>query len=300
MKRRFQRVGVLMGGPSSEREVSLRSGAAIAGALKGLGYDVVEVDIRTTSPQIPETIEAAFIALHGTFGEDGQLQALLEERAIPYTASGVAASRLAFDKVASKRVFERQAIPTPRYEVLEAGARRTLPLPVVVKPPREGSSVGVTIVRAESEWEGAVARVRDCGQELLVETFIEGRELTAGIVGDQLLPVIEIRPHSGTYDYRSKYTKGETEYLVPAPLEPPVARQCQSLAWQVFESLGCRGMGRVDIRLAPDDQPFVLEMNTIPGFTETSLLPKAARAAGMEFPELCERILNLAALDRAL
>ena len=299
MSKRFQKVAVLMGGPSSEREVSIRSGAAIAAALRGLGYGVADVDVTSTRVEIPPQTDAVFIALHGTFGEDGTLQAALEQRGIPYTGSGVASSRLSFDKIESKRVFERQGIPTPRYEILKNGTLRHLPLPVVVKPPREGSSVGVAIVHDESEWGKAVESVAKLGQEILVEAFIPGRELTVGVVGDQVLPVIEIRPHRGTYDYKAKYTKGETEYLVPAPVAPDVTRRCQEIAWRVFQSLGCRGMGRVDIRLTAEDEPFVLEINTIPGFTETSLLPKAARQAGIEFPELCERILNLAALDAA-
>lgn len=300
MEKRFQRVAVLMGGPSSEREVSLRSGAAISSALRGLGYDVRDVDVVSTRVELPDDAEVAFIALHGTFGEDGTLQAQLEERGLPYTASGVAASRMAFDKIASKQLFDRHGIPTPRWEVLANGRSPSLPLPVVVKPPREGSSVGVTIVREETQWPAAAETVARMGQEVLVEEFIEGRELTVGIVGGQVLPVIEIRPHSGAYDYRSKYTQGETDYLAPAPISEPATKVCQKFAIEVFRALGCRGMGRVDIRLTPDDRPFVLELNTIPGFTETSLLPKAARCAGIEFPELCERILNLAALDGAV
>ena len=286
-----------MGGPSSEREVSLRSGAAIANALRGLGYNATDVDVTTTEVTLPTGTEAAFIALHGTFGEDGDVQSILEQMKIPYTGAGVRSSRLSFDKIVSKRIFESQAIPTPRYEIINDGQHRTLPLPAVVKPPREGSSVGVTVVRDEKNWPAALEKVFAMKQEALVEAFVEGRELTVGVVGDQVLPIIEIRPHSGMYDYKSKYTKGETDYLVPAPVDAEVTRQCQEIAWQVFEALECRGMGRVDIRLTPDNEPFVLELNTIPGFTETSLLPKAARCAGMEFPELCERILNLAALD---
>jgi D-alanine-D-alanine ligase len=297
MTKRFHRVAVLMGGPSSEREVSLRSGAAISTALRGLGYDVSDVDVAGRRLDLPDGVEAAFIALHGTFGEDGNIQQLLERHRVPYTGAGVEASRISFDKIASKRVFERLGIPTPRFEVLEAGQSRTLPLPVVVKPPREGSSVGVRIVRDEATWPVALADVHDMRQEALVEEYIEGRELTVGLVGDEVLPIVEIRPRSGTYDYESKYTLGATEYLVPAPVDAEVTRRCQDLARRVFQALGCRGMGRVDLRLTHADEPYVLEINTIPGFTETSLLPKAARSAGIEFPRLCETILNLAALD---
>lgn len=294
MSRRFQHVAVLKGGPSAEREVSLASGAAVAKALRGLGYDVAELDVTTASVSLPAPTEAVFIALHGTFGEDGALQALLEARGMPYTGSDAVASRRAFDKVESKRVFERAGVATPRYEVLGKGARRTLPLPVVVKPPRQGSSIGVSRVFAEAQWDAAMAAALEHDRDVLVEAFIDGAELTVGVVGEQVLPVIEIRAPEGSYDYRAKYTKGVTDYLVPAPLEDEVTRHCQALAWSAFTALGCRGLGRVDIRLAPDGGAFVLEVNTIPGFTETSLLPKAARVAGLEFPQLCETILNLA------
>lgn len=298
MNKRFQKVAVLLGGPSaSERDVSLRSGAAVARGLRSLGYEVTEVDVRGPDFEMPAGTEAAFVALHGAFGEDGGLQAVLDRRGIPYTGAGAQASRLAFDKILSKRLFERNAIPTPRYEVLHAGQAPTLAPPAIVKPPREGSSVGLTRVSDVAQWPAALQKVFDLGQEALVEVFVDGRELTVGIVGDQVLPVVEIRAPGGEYDYRAKYTVGLTEYHVPAPLEAEQTRMCQELAWRVFNALGCRGMGRVDLRLAPDGAAFVLEMNTIPGFTETSLLPKAARCAGLEFPQLCERILNLAARD---
>jgi D-alanine-D-alanine ligase len=294
MKRRFNRIAVLKGGPSAEREVSLQSGAAVAGALRGLGYDVAEIDQVDTRVNLPPGTEAVFIALHGTFGEDGTLQRLLEQQGIPFTGSNAESSRLAFDKVESKRLFERQGVATPRYEVLAPGQTRTMPLPLVVKPPRQGSSIGVSKVFDEAAWAEALAGALALDREALVEAFIPGAELTVGVVGDNVLPIVEIRAPEGYYDYRAKYTKGLTEYLVPAPLDPDVTRQCQELAWRAFQALGCRGLGRIDIRLTPDGYPFVLEVNTIPGFTETSLLPKAARAAGYEFPQLCELILNLA------
>ena len=291
---RFHEIAVLKGGPSAEREVSLASGAAVAKALRSLNYAVTEVDVTGYDVQLPERCEAVFIALHGAFGEDGQLQDLLEKRGIPFTGSGSVSSQQSFDKVASKRIFERQAIATPRWERLVAGQARTLPLPVVVKPPSQGSSIGISKVFAESEWAPALATAFAFGDEVLVETFIEGRELTVGVVGEQVLPVVEIRAPEGYYDYRAKYTKGLTEYLVPAPLEAEVTRTCQELAWKTFCALGARGLGRVDVRLTPEGHPYVLELNAIPGFTETSLLPKAARAVGLEFPALCEKILNLA------
>lgn len=294
MRRRFKNIAVLKGGPSAEREVSLASGAAVAKALRSLDYEVAEVDVTGHEVAVPAGCEAAFIALHGTFGEDGQLQAILEQRGIPFTGSGSVSSRLSFDKVATKRLLERQGVATPRYEVLAPGQSRTLPLPVVVKPPRQGSSIGISKVFQEEEWPDALAGALALDTEALVETFIEGAELTVGVVGEQVLPIVEIRAPQGYYDYRAKYTKGLTEYLVPAPLDEETTRRCQELAWRTFTALDCRGLGRVDIRLTPDGHPFVLELNSIPGFTETSLLPKAARAVGLEFPALCEKILNLA------
>lgn len=296
-KKRFHRVAVLMGGPSSEREVSLNSGRAVAKALRSIGYEVDEVDITSTTLTLPQGTEAAFVAMHGTFGEDGTIQQLLEEKNVPYTGSNAASSRAAFDKVLSKKRFEQSGIPTPRYEILKSGQPRTLPLPVMVKPPRQGSSIGISKVTTEGEWAEAVAKALEFDTEILVEAYIDGRELTVGVVGAQVLPVVEIRAPDGQYNYHAKYTKGVTEYLVPAPIDAVTARRCQEIAWQTFNALGCRGMGRVDIRLTPEGEPFVLELNNIPGFTETSLLPKAARAAGIEFPQLCELILNLAAPD---
>ena len=294
--KKFHRIAVLFGGPSSERDVSLASGAAVSRALRGLGYDVADVDIRGRDVELPAGIQAAFLALHGAFGEDGTLQRILADRGVPYTGSGPEASHAAFDKLVSKAVFERHGINTPRWEVLRAGQARTLALPVVVKPPREGSSVGLSRVLSEEEWAPALRAGFALDAELLVETFIAGRELTVGVVGDQVLPVVEIKPHSGFYDYAHKYTKGMTEYVCPADLPAATVRVCQELGWRTFEALGCRGLGRVDIRLSDDGVPYVLEMNTIPGFTETSLLPKAAAAAGLPFPQLCEKILNLAAV----
>lgn len=292
--KKFSRVAVLFGGPSNEREVSRASGTAVSRALKEKGYDVVELDVPGREIFLPEGVEAVFIAMHGTFGEDGQLQEILAQKGVPYTGSGPAASRLAFDKVASKRVFERTGINCARYEVLKRGAQRTIPVPVVAKPPREGSSVGLSCVKNEADWAAAFERALAVDSEVLVEAFIEGRELTVGIVDDQVLPVVEIRPKGGVYDYEHKYTKGMTDYICPAELTEEQTKLCQTIALKTYRALGARGMGRVDIRLTPDGFPFVLELNTIPGFTETSLLPKAAKAAGISFGDLCERILNLA------
>lgn len=283
-----------MGGFSNEREVSLRSGAAVARGLRQAGYTVAEVDIVGPDFVMPADVSAAFITLHGEFGEDGAIQERLEALGLPYTGSDPAASRLAFDKILSKEVLINHGVMTPAYEVLRPGSRRSLPLPAVVKPPRQGSSFGVHKVLREADWAAALAEAMGYNGEVLVEEFIPGRELTVGIVGGQALPVIEIRAPDSNYDYRAKYTKGVTEYLAPAPLPDAVAQRCQQMALRTFQALGGRGCGRVDLRLRPDGALYVLELNTIPGFTETSLLPKAAAAAGLPFAALCDRILCLA------
>jgi D-alanine-D-alanine ligase len=292
----FRNVAVLMGGPSAERAVSLNSGRAVARGLREAGYEVTEVDVLNHEIQLPPGTEAAFVALHGEFGEDGAAQTILERMGIPYTGSGPEASRLSFDKQLSKEAFARRGIPTPRHELLRAGGRRTLPLPLVVKPVSQGSSIGVTRVFEESAWEPALAEGFRYGPNLIVEEYIDGRELTVGIVVREPMPVIEIVAPNGNYDYESKYTKGRTQYLVPAPVDPHTAAQCQEIALRTFDALGCRGMARVDFRLAHDGKPYVLELNNIPGFTETSLLPKAAACAGLDFPRLCDRILRSASL----
>lgn len=286
-----------MGGFSSERDVSLRSGASIAQGLRQSGYQVTEVDIRGRDFDLPPRTDAAFVALHGEFGEDGQIQTLLERRGVPYTGSGPEASRLAFDKDRSKRVLIKHGVSTPPFEVLRPGDRRKLPLPVVVKPVRQGSSFGVHRVMDEKEWKASLADAMTYNGEVIVEPFIDGKELTVGLVGEEVLPVIEICAPDDNYDYRAKYTKGLTEYLVPAPLSKAETDLCRQLARSTYQALGGRGMGRVDLRMAPDGILYVLELNTIPGFTETSLLPKAAAAAGYTFAALCDRIVRLATLD---
>ena len=292
----YEDVAVLMGGPSAEREVSLRSGAAVAGALRICGYRVAECDPTETDLRLPAGVKAVFIALHGAFGEDGTVQSMLRDRGIPYTGAGPEASRLAFDKVATKRRLLERGLPTPAFECLKPGDARTLELPVIVKPSRQGSSIGLFAVTRAEEWDEAMAGASRFDDEVLVEAFIDGAELTVGVVGDEILPVVEIRAPGGRYDYAAKYTTGKTRYLVPAPLDPAIARHCAEVARGCFDAIGCTGLGRVDIRLAPGGQPFILEINTIPGFTETSLLPKAAVAAGIDFPALCRRILQSASV----
>jgi D-alanine-D-alanine ligase len=293
---RYHKVGVLMGGPSSEREVSLRSGAAIARGLRQAGYDVTEVDVKSALLTLPPGLEAVFVALHGEFGEDGQIQELLRSKKIPYTGSGPESSRAAFDKLLSKQIFNNHDIPTPAYEILRKGDVRKLPLPVVVKPIRQGSSLGVFCVFEEKDWADALAKALVYDGEVLVESYISGHELTISIVGDDVLPVVEIKAPGGFYDYRAKYTKGLTEYIVPAQIPADRAEACQKLAWKTFKALNCEGMGRVDIRMQEDGALYVLELNNIPGFTETSLMPKAAQAAGLSFSELCDRILKMASV----
>lgn len=302
MKRRFNRVGVLKGGVSSEREVSLRSGAAVADGLRRCGYAVEEIDITTRDLKLPDGIQALFIALHGTFGEDGTVQRMLDETGVPYTGSGAASSMLSFDKVRTRDHLTAHGLPVPPGEVLQRARERTLSFPLVVKPPREGSSVGCHIVQSEAEWEEAFSDTVAFSGVALAETFIPGRELTVGIVewgepgggGLRVLPAVEIEPAGGWYDYAAKYTTGETRYTVPARLDADVADRLRELALKTFECLGARGLGRVDFRLSPQGEPYILELNAIPGFTATSLLPKAAAAAGIPFSELCSRIMESA------
>ena len=293
-QKRFRKVAVLMGGPSSEREVSLRSGAAVAKALRERGgYEVTEVLVGADSAfAVPAGVEVAFVAMHGRFGEDGTIQALLRQQGIPHTGSSPEASRRAFDKSLSKPAMVAAGIPTPKHEFLRKGEARTLPLPVVVKPVRQGSSVGVSRVFREEDWLAALDLALGLDEVALVEEFIPGRELTVGVVGSEVLPVIEIVAPDGNFNYHAKYTPGVSEHVIPAPIPEAVAQKCRAAAQAMFRALGCTGMGRVDIRLRDDGEIFVLELNNIPGLTEVSLLPDAARAHGWSFGELCEKILD--------
>jgi D-alanine-D-alanine ligase len=284
---------VLMGGPGSENAVSLRSGAAVVNALRQGGYRVTELEVHGTDVVLPPDTGLCVNMIHGTFGEDGGLQSLLDARGIAYTGEGAATSRVAFDKLASKKLFEAAGVLTPRWEVLAPGAQPSLPLPVVIKAPREGSSVGVHLVREPAALEPALADCAALDREILVEELIEGRELTVGVVGDRAMAVVEIRPHEGFYDYAHKYTKGASEYFCPAPLDDETTRRVQETALAAHRALGLEVYSRVDVLLRADGAPFVLEANTIPGMTETSLLPKAAAAAGMDFLSLCEEIAVL-------
>ena len=288
-----KKVAVLLGGPGPEREVSLRSGAAVARALRTLGAVVQEIDVKDSNLSLPEPIDLAYNMIHGTFGEDGQIQEILERQGIPYTGEGVAGSQLAFDKILSKRAFDEHGVPTGRWHVIAAGQRPSFEVPFVVKSPRQGSSVGVHIIKDSADLDPALEDCFRFGEAVIVEEFFSGRELTVGILGDVALPVIEIVPREGFYDYQHKYTQGASEYFVPAPIGDEATQAVQYAALAAKRALGLEIYSRVDVILASDGRLNVLEINTIPGMTETSLLPKAAAAAGLDFPTLCERIASL-------
>jgi D-alanine-D-alanine ligase len=290
-----------MGGPSGEREVSLKSGGAVCTALGSLGYKVIPIDPeKDAEERIKDAgMELAFIALHGRFGEDGTVQAILESLGIPYTGSGVEASKLAMDKLASRKIFMKNRINVPEFIPAEKGAGGKfnldgLDFPLVVKPNSEGSSLGLSIVEKEDDLNPALTLAWSMDNLALIERYIPGREMTVGILGDEPLPVIELKPHRKFYDYVAKYETGATEYLVPAPLPDKVCRRVQESALLAHKSLGCYGFSRVDMILNEENTPVVLEVNTIPGLTSTSLLPKAAKAKGLDFPGLIEKMIELA------
>jgi D-alanine-D-alanine ligase len=324
------KVAVLMGGRSSEREISLRTGRGMAQALRNLGHDVVAVDAANgrvlpageeeraalpsealeaageTALARPETLanaDVVLIALHGAAGENGTLQALLELAGKVYTGSGMMASALAMNKAVAKRLFEHDGIPTPAWQLLAPDARaqdvdlsRLGGLPLVVKPNEEGSSVGLTVVERETQLGPALQLAGQYG-EILVERFAPGRELTVALLGEEALPIVEIRPKSGLYDYESKYTAGKSEYFCPADLPSDLAERVQDLGRRAARTLGCRGVTRVDFRLDSEDTPQCLEVNTVPGMTPTSLVPMAAKAAGLSYEQVVQRMLDLAQMD---
>lgn len=294
-----KKIAVLMGGPGSEREVSLATGRGVAKALRSLGAEVAEIDVRDENFQLPSDVDLAFITIHGTFGEDGQIQKILERRGIAYTGEGVTASEIAFDKIRTKEKFREHGITTPQWEVIHAGQRPTIPFPIVVKAPRQGSTVGVVIVKNANELEAAIKEALKFDRELLIEKFVSGRELTIGILGDQVLPILEIIPKGGFYDFNSKYpflnpqAGGGAEHVCPANIEPHKAKEIQELALRAFRSAGLQVYARVDAILSEGGEPSILEINNIPGMTETSLLPEAAAVVGITYPDLCERIMAL-------
>jgi len=294
-----KKIAVLMGGPSTERDVSLATGHGISKALRSLGAEVVDIDVRDNNFQLPKDVDIAFIALHGTFGEDGQVQQILEERGVAYTGEGVEESRLAFDKIRSKEKFCQHGVRTPEWETIEADQHPRMPLPIVIKAPRQGSTVGVHIVKKVEELDPAIIGAAKYDSELLIESFVSGRELTIGILGEQALPILEIIPKGGFYDFTNKYpflnpqAGGGAEHVCPAEIDKEKTVEIQELALQAFRALGLRVYGRVDVILSESEEPFVLEINTIPGMTDASLLPEAAAAAGISYVDLCACVLAL-------
>lgn len=295
-------VAVLAGGPGSEREVSMASAKGVAGALEGNVAKVSFVDVKGADFVLPDDVDVAFNVIHGTFGEDGGLQAELEKRGVPYTGARRRSSEVAFDKILSKNAFVLEGVSTPDSEVVLTNQGNCTPgfigIPCVVKPPREGSSVGVHLVETPEEFNAAIADAGKYSDDVLVEQLIRGKELTVGIVGDEVLPVVHIQPRSGFYDMSNKYPwmtgEGGTDYFCPADLSDEVTRSVQEQALKAHQSLGIEVYSRVDVLLREaDDQPFVLEVNTIPGMTESSLLPKAASEAGMNYANLCLKIIKL-------
>lgn len=308
-KNKLGRIGVLMGGPSTERQISLKSGQAVYESLKQSGLEVAAIDIKTDD--IEENIDflkscridCAFIALHGHFGEDGQIQEILENLDIPYTGSGIMASRLAMDKISSRMIFEICGLKVPKYKAIDNSSIqgeyywnifKEFKFPIVVKPVTHGSSVGLSIVDNKEGFVQAVELAANFDKKIIIEEYIEGREVTVGIVNNNALPIIEIIPKSRFFDYQAKYETGLTEYVIPARLDKKITKDLQQKALIAHKALGCAGLSRVDMIIKKNNFPVILEVNTIPGFTKTSLLPKAAKAAGIDFNRLCLKLIRLA------
>ena len=304
-----KKIVVVMGGPSSEAEVSRRSGATILAALREQGYEPEGLEFspkKFTADMQRLSPDVVFNAMHGAYGEDGRLQATLDLLGIPCTGSGVLASAMTMDKAAAKRVMLGAGISTPKavsYRAsekagLKARILREMPLPMVVKATAQGSSIGVVIVRDAAELPDALDEAFSYGDEVLAEEFIDGPELTAAVWGTpetcDALPVIEITTTSGRYDYESKYTKGASRHIIPARISAKAMERARATAEQTFRVFGCRGVARVDMMLSAEDVPYVIDINTMPGMTETSLVPDAARAAGISFGDFCERLLKMA------
>ncbi len=299
-----KRIGVLAGGLSAEREVSLKTGGAIHGALERLGYNVCLIDAGRDLAQAlkKEAVEVVFIALHGGHGEDGSIQGFLEVSGIPYTGSGVLASALAMDKEFSKRMFREQGISVPEGITLERDsiqggrisedARLDFPLPWVVKPATEGSSIGVSMVGSREELVPALKKAFSLSGRVIVERRIMGKEVQVGILGGRVLGSVEIRPSLDFYSYEAKYTGGKTRYILPPQMDAAALEEAHRVGLAAHKALGCRGATRVDLIIDEGARPWVLEVNTIPGMTETSLLPKIAKESGLDFPSLVEEILK--------
>jgi len=292
MKPEKMKVSVLAGGVSGEREVSLRSGAAVAKALRSIGVKVLEVDVKEKGVKVPQGTDICFLCLHGTYGEDGEVQRELEAAGMPFTGSGSEASALAFDKLRARDAMVAAGVPMAESQAWTPEC--DWQPPYVLKPVASGSSLGIHLVRNEEEAKKAVKEVKkwkDGG--MMIERLIEGAEMTVGILGEQALPVIEVRPAKGFYDYQNKYTSGATQYLCPAPIPKEKAQELQELALKAHRALGCEVLSRVDIIVDAEGRPYVLEVNTLPGMTDLSLLPKAGRAGGIDFTTQCLRILEL-------
>jgi D-alanine-D-alanine ligase len=290
-------VTVMLGGPSAEREVSLRSGSQVAEALRSIGFEVHELDPKEDHWVLPGGTDVVFLALHGTYGEDGTVQRRLEELGVPYTGCDAESSRIGFDKNLTKQKLIEAGIPTARFTMINS-VDASWPIgwnpPVVLKPARQGSSVGLQFVERVGDWSTGLAEAMRFDSEVLMEEKVVGRECTVGILADAPLPLVEVRPKTGVYDYSNKYTSGTTEYFCPAPFDKDTTDRVQSAALGAFRAIGGRDYGRVDIIVRPDGEFAVLEVNTLPGMTETSLLPKAAAAAGIGYAELCRRMVELA------
>jgi D-alanine-D-alanine ligase len=297
-----KKVGVIMGGPSSEREVSLNSGRGVLAALQQKGYDAVGIDWQGLDEDLiailrREQVEVVWLALHGTWGEDGCVQGLLECCRIPYTGSSVLASSIAMDKMATRRIFDQESIESPkwrRYHGASDVAR--IGLPLVVKPSAEGSSVGITIVKSEAQLQPAIELAQQYAGVVLLEEYVKGREMTVGVLDDEALGDCEIKPATEFYDYEAKYLRNDTQYLVPAPISDDERHLLHNLAVRAHKALGCSGASRVDLILAENSRAVCLEINTLPGMTDHSLLPKIAALRGMDYATLVERILNTARL----
>jgi D-alanine-D-alanine ligase len=297
-----QPVAVLMGGPSAERAVSLQSGERVVQALRQLGHLVLPIDWRGPQHNLwaqlqEQRVAVAFLALHGTFGEDGCIQGLLECCRIPYTGSSVLASALAMDKVAARRVFEQESIESPRWCVYRGAADvLRMGLPLVVKPSREGSSVGISIAYQEQELGPALVGAAQKHGQVLLEEYVCGREIQVAVLDGVVLGEVEVRPAGGFYDYAAKYERSDTDYLVPAPLSPAERQLCHDLGRRAHQTLGCSGVTRTDLILAASGRAVCLEVDTLPGLTERSLVPMIAAAHGLGFADLCQRILDGATL----
>lgn len=305
-----KKIGVLLGGMSSEREVSLRSGKAIAEGLRKKGYDVAEIDVDSNLPEKlkAEKVQVAFIALHGKYGEDGAIQGLLEIMKIPYTGSGILASSIAMDKILTKRILQERGFLSPAFAFFDAStglsagalnqeaenfaASFALSFPVIVKPSREGSTIGIVRVHEAKDLVPALLEATKYDARVLVEEFISGKEVTAGVINGEALPLIEVVPKSGFYDFQSKYTKGATEYILPARLSEKLTREIQETTEEIYRELSCEGCARADFIIDDQERFFFLEINTIPGMTETSLIPKAAAHASLSFENLVEKLLD--------